>query len=297
MSRFRFVADHGHAYGVKRLCRLVEVSRPGYYKWRRRQHSPGPRAVRDGELVALIGQIYADSRCTYGAPRVHGQLRRRGQRVGRKRVARLMRAQGLVGVHGRKKWRRGKAAHPPTADLLQRHFTADRPDTAWVADITEFPTGEGKYYLAGIKDLCTKELVGWAMSDRRTADLVVDALVMALGRREAAPSSDAPLIHHADHGSQYLSLAFDIAADVPGLRLSYGTVGDCYDNAAMESFWAGLKREIAWLRGSTHFETKRQARSYLFEFIEVFYNRQRHQTGLSDRTPNEARNDFLAVTA
>jgi len=105
------------------------------------------------------------------------------------------------------------------------------------------------------------------------------------------------VLHRPVELAQYLALAFDIAADVPGLRLSYGTVGDCYDNAAMESFWAGLKREIVWLRGSTHFETRRQARSYLFEFIEVFYNRQRHQTGLSDRTPNEVRNDFLAVTA
>lgn len=294
MSRFRFVADHCHAYGVKRLCALVEVSRAGYYKWLARQHAPGPRARRDAELLGFIRTIHADSRCTYGAPRVHGQLRRRGERLGRKRVARLMRTDGLVGVHGRKKWRRGKDGNAPTVDLLERDFGAERPDSRWVADMTEFNTGEGKYYLAGIKDLCTKELVGWAMSERRTADIVVDALVMALGRRGP---SDSEVIHHADHGSPYLSLAFDIAADVPGLRLSYGSVGDCYDNAAMETFWASLKREIVWLRGSLYFQTRRQARSYLFEFIEVFYNRQRHQSGLGDRTPIEARNDFLAVTA
>lgn len=294
MSRFRFVSDHAHAYGVKRLCDLAEVSRSGYDKWRHRQVAPGPRAARDAELLGLIRQIHADSRCTYGAPRVHGQLRRRGHRLGRKRVARLMRTDGLVGVHGRKRWRKGKSGNAPTVDLLERDFTASPPDSRWVADMTEFNTGEGRYYLAGIKDLCTKEVVGWAMSERRTAEIVVDALVMALGRRG---DTQADVVHHADHGSPYMSLAFDIAADVPGLRLSYGTVGDCYDNAAMETFWASLKREIAWLRGSTYFATRREARSYLFEFIEVFYNRQRHQIGLGDRTPIEVRNDFLAVTA
>lgn len=182
MSRFRFVADHCHAYGVKRLCGLVEVSRAGYYQWRARQRDPGPRACRDAQLLALIRQIHPDSRCTCGAPRVHGQLGRRGERTGRKRVARLMRSDGLVGVHGRRNWRTGKTGTAPTADLLQRDFTAHRPDTRWVADITEFTNG-GRYYLAGIKDLCTKKLIGWAMSARRSADIVVDALVMALGRR------------------------------------------------------------------------------------------------------------------
>jgi putative transposase len=285
VSRYLFVDDHKDAYGVKRLCRLSQVSRSGYYDWIRRQHDPGPRARRDGELLTEIEAVYSGSRCTYGAPRVHGQLRRAGQRVGRKRVARLMRNAGLVGAHTRRKWRRGRPDIAPAPDLLNRDFTAAAPNTKWVADLTEFTTGEGKLHLAGVRDLCTKELVGWGMGARRTADLVVDALVMALGRRDI--DEDTGVIHHADHGSQYTSLAFDVASDVEGLSLSFGSTGDCYDNAAMETFWATVKREIGWIRGSTVFATRAEATTYLFEYLEVFYNRQRHQTALGDLTPHE----------
>lgn len=178
MSRFRFVADHRHEYPVKRLCRLAEVSRSGFYAWCKRP--PSRRALVDAALLAEIEQIHHDSRRTYGAPRVHGQLARRGVCVGRKRVARLMRAEQLVGVNPRRKWRRGRPEIAPAPDLLQRDFAATRPNQRWVADIAEFPTDEGTLYLAGVRDLCDRSLVGWATGAHPDAELVVDALTMAL---------------------------------------------------------------------------------------------------------------------
>ena len=282
MSRFRFVDDHADTYPVKRLCDAVDVSRSGFYAWRRRP--PSPRAVADVELLAAIRTIHVDSRRTYGAPRVHGQLARHGTRVGRKRVARLMRCHGLVGAHSRRRWRRGRPDVAPAPDRLERDFTAARPNSKWVADITEFPTGEGKLHVAGVRDLCHRGLVGWAMDGHPDAELVVDALVMALSR--TVPDPDG-LTHHSDRGSQYTSLDFCAAVDVAGLTVSFGSTGDCYDNAAMETFWSTLKREIAWIRGSIFFATRAEAKLYLFEFIEVFYNRQRHQARLGHRTPAE----------
>lgn len=281
MSRFRFVHDHRDTYQVKRLCQLVEVSRSGYYRWA--GAAPSPRAVADAELLEEIRRIHTESRCTYGAPRVHGQLRRRGHRVGCKRVARLMRTDGLMGVHKRR-WRRRRPDIAPAPDRLNRDFSAARPNQRWVADITEFPTGEGKLHLAGVRDLCHRGLVGWSMGTRPDAELVVDAMVMALGRAE--PDSDG-LVHHSDKGGAYMSGDFCSMADVAGLQVSFGSTGDCWDNAAMETFWSTLKREITWIRGSIWFETRHAARLYLFEFIEVFYNRQRHQAGLGHRTPVE----------
>jgi putative transposase len=281
VSRFCFVEDHRDTYQVKRLCELVEVSRSGYYRWA--GAAPSARAVADAELLEEIRQIHTESRCTYGAPRVHGQLRRRGRRVGCKRVARLMRAEGLMGVHKRRR-RRRRPDIAPAPDRLNRDFTAERPNQRWVADITEFPTGEGKLHLAGVRDLCHRGLVGWSMGPRPDAELVVDALVMALGRAE--PDDDG-LVHHSDKGGAYVSGDFCSMADVAGLQVSFGSTGDCWDNAAMETFWSTIKREITWIRGTTWFETRHDARLYLFEFIEVFYNRQRHQAALGHRTPAE----------
>ena len=174
MSRFRFVEDHRDVYDVKRLCRLVEGSRSGFYARQTRPRSP--RAVTDEALLEQITTIHVESRRTYGAPRVHGQLRRRGVQVGCKRVARLMRANGLVGVNPRRKWRRGRPDTAPAPDLLQRDFRAARPNQRWVADITEFATDEGKLYVAGVRDLCHRGLVGWSMDEHPDAELVVEAL-------------------------------------------------------------------------------------------------------------------------
>jgi len=196
----------------------------------------------------VIRIIHRDSRRTYGAPRVHGQLARRGYRVGCKRVARLMRTDGLVGAHVRKQWRRGRPDVAPAPDRIERDFTAQRPNQRCVSDITEFPTGEGTLHVAGVRDLCHRGLVGWAMGAHPDAELVVDALVMALGR--ATPDGDG-LVHHSDRGSQ------------PRLEVSFASTGDCYDNAAMETCWSIIKREITWIRGSIVFATRKEAKLYL----------------------------------
>jgi transposase InsO family protein len=171
----------------------------------------------------------------------------------------------------------------PAPDLLQRDFTAERSDLRWVADISEFACCDGKLFLAGIRDLHDHTLVGWSMGERQTTDLVVAALVMALGRRN--PTGE--LLHHADHGTQYTSVEFTNRLSDWGLAGSYGSVGDCYDNAAMEAFWATLKKELRHIWGPLEEFTRSEMRTILFDYIEVFYNRQRHQVGLDDRTPAE----------
>jgi transposase InsO family protein len=282
VTGFRFVDEHQAEYRITDLCRVAGVSRSSYYAWRGRPLSA--RAVGDAEMLEVIRQIHHNSRGTYGAPRIAGQLRRAGHRASRHRVARLMRTDGLVGAHGRTKWRRGR--HPamvPAPDLLQRDFTAARSDLRWVADISEFACCDGKLFLAGIRDLHDHTLVGWSMGERQTTDLVVAALVMALGRRN--PTDE--LLHHADHGTQYTSVEFTNRLSDWGLAGSYGSVGDCYDNAAMEAFWATLKKEIRHIWGPLEEFTRSEMRTILFDYIEVFYNRSRHQVGLDDRTPAE----------
>lgn len=281
MIRFRFVQDHQDAFEVKRMCELVEVPRSSFYAWT--SHTPSARELADAELLVTIRDIYRRSRNTYGAPRVYGQLRRTGHRVARCRVARLMRVNNLVGAHASKKWRRGRPDAGGLPDLLQRDFTATAPNQRWVADVTEFATGEGKLFLAAIRDLFHRAIVGWDTSARQDSILVVNALTMALART-GHPSD---VIHHADKGSIYTSLDFAFTAGNADINLSFGSTGDAYDNAAMETFWARLKVEIAWIRGSIWFETRAECHAYLFEFIEVFYNRQRHQTGLGHLTPAE----------
>jgi putative transposase len=281
VSRFRFVEDHQADYPVKRLCELVKVSRSGFYAWRDRP--PSPRQRDDDALVVEIRTVHERSRGTYGAPRIDGQLRRHGRRHGRKRIARLMRADGLVGAHARRRWRRGRPDTAPAPDLLERDFTAVAPNQRWVGDITEFATDDGKLYLSGILDLCDRSLVGWSMRDRATADLVIDALVMAISRR--APERE--VVHHSDRGSVYTSLRFANHLEDYGLVASFGSTGDAYDNAAMEAFWATLKRELAWIHQRQRWSSRAELRVALFDYIETFYNRSRHQARLDHRTPAE----------
>jgi transposase InsO family protein len=197
VSGFRFVDDHQADYRVTDLCRVAGVKRSSFYAWKSRPASP--RQLANEVLLVEIREIHETSRRTYGAPRVCGQLRRRGRHVGHNRVAKLMADNGLVGAHARRKFRKGR--HPatvPAPDMLQRDFSAELPDRRWVADISEFACWDGKLYLAGIRDLCDRTLVGWSMGERQTTDLVVAALVMALGRRNPTVNT----IHHADHGTQ-----------------------------------------------------------------------------------------------
>ena len=280
MSR-RFVSENADHYPVTRLCLLVDVRRSTYYQWRHRPLSK--RDLDDAKLAHEIVEIHQASHGTYGTPRVHGQLRHRGRRVGRKRVARIMTECGLVGVHGRRKWRRGEANTAPAPDLLQGDFTARgvRPQVGACHHRVRLLGRQT--VLAGIKDLHDQSIVGWSMGIRQTTDLVVNALVMALSRRH--PDNDE-LIHHTDRGSQYTSLEFSTRLADWCINPSYSRSGTCSDNAAMESTWATLKTEIHHIYGSWSEMTRSQLRTALFSYIETFYNR--HQARLGHRTPADA---------
>jgi transposase InsO family protein len=280
VTRCWFVDDHRADHDITLLCELAELPRASFYRWANPTLSQ--RCLDDAYLGNEIVDIYRASRGTYGSPRVWGQLRRRGVRVGAKGVARIMAELSLVGAHSRKKWRRG-ANTAPAGDLLERDFTAETSDLRWVADITEFGCVDGKLFLAGIVDLHDRSMCGWSMGERQTTDLVVNALVMALARRDP----DNELIHHADHGGQYISLEFSNRLDDWQIQPSYGSVGDCFDNAAMESTWATIKREIRHIHGDWTQLTRPQLRTILFDYIETFYNRTRHQARLEHRTPAE----------
>jgi putative transposase len=281
VSRFRFVSEFAPDYGVKRLCRVLKVSRSGYYTWAGRP--PSAHAVRDAELSGLISEIHRRSRTTYGAPRVHAELRRLDQRCAKKRVARLMAKEGLVGAHARKRWRTGRPDVAPAPDLVKRNFDPARADQLWAADVTQFWTQEGWLYFAGVIDLFSRRVVGWAMSTSPDADLVIDALVMAFERRRP----DERPIHHSDRGAIYTSLAFGNRAGELGIARSFGSTGDCYDNSAVEAVWATLKRELHWIYGRHTWSRRDLLRSVLFDYVEGFYNPQRTQKRLGYRSPAE----------
>ena len=283
MSRCRFVRDHQADYPVARLCVLAGLSRSSFYAWRSRP--PSARQVANERLLEQMIEIYEASRGTYGRVRMLGQLARRGFPANHKRVARLMRIHGIRGLGGPgKRSKRPVARHSaPAPDLLRRDFSATQPNQRWVADLTEFATRKGKLHLAGIIDLYAGRVVGWSISDRRTAELAVDALVMAIRRRRP----DAGVIHHADHGSQYTSLAFCDRAYEEDVRLSFGRIGSPADNAAMEAFWSTLKRELFHFYGHRVWPDRATLRAALFDYIEIFYNRERHQARLDHHTPSE----------
>ncbi len=275
-----FIEAEKANHSVAMLCRLLGISRSGYYA--RRERSPSARAQADHALGARICAIHAASRGTYGTPRIHAELQATGMACGRKRVARLLRVAGLMGCHRRKgttTTRRGEE-RLVAADQVQRDFTAVAPNRLWVADITYIPTWMGFLYLAVILDVFSRRIVGWAMADHLRAELVVDALDMAIARRQP----ETGVIHHSDHGSQYTSLAFGQRLHDAGIIASRGSRGDCYDNALMESFFATLECEL--LAGRA-FPTHRAARLGLFEFIEGFYNTQRRHSALDYLSPGD----------
>jgi putative transposase len=280
VSRYQFIVSEKATYGVARLCRVLGVARSAFYQW---LAGPSARTVADAALTERIGAIHAASRGTYGAPRIHAELRLgHGVRVGRKRVARLMRDQGLVGAHRRR--RRGLTKPDPAAapvpDLLGRDFTATIPGSRLVGDITYLPTLEGWLYLGSVIDLATRKVLGYAMADHQRAELVVDAIALAAGRTALVDQA----VFHSDRGSQYSSALFRQTLVDLGIRQSMGRVGSCYDNAVAESFFATLKTEI----GTRVWPTRAAARAAVFEFIEVFYNRQRRHSTIRYLTPHEA---------
>jgi putative transposase len=268
---------HQAVHPIATMCRLLEVSPSGYYAWRTR--GPSTRQRRDAALQTPIAAIHTQSRGTYGTPRIHAELRDRGESVSRKRVARLLRGLGLQGVSRRRRVRTTVRAPEAAAvaDLVQRTFVADGPNRLWVADITYVPTGTGMLYLAVVLDAWSRRIVGWAMRTTLVTDLVLAALDMAVRARQ--PHG---VIHHSDHGCQYTSLAFGARCRAAGVRPSRGRIGDCYDNALCESFFATLECELL---DRSRFTTPAEARLAIFDFIEGFYNTQRRHSALRYLSP------------
>jgi transposase InsO family protein len=259
-------------------CRLLEVSRAGYYASRSRP--PSARSIRHAWLTDLIGQIHAASRGTYGAPRVHAELRMgRGIAVGHNAVAMLMRRAGLRGLPARRRWRT-RADTPTVADLVEREFTVVEPDVLWVTDLTEHPTREGKLYCCVVLDAYSRRVVGWSIDSTQTAALVTNALGMAIENRSPPPGT----ILHSDHGTQFTSWAFTTRAKESGLLASMGTVGDALDNAVVEAFWARMQVELLNRR---RWRTRVELANAMFEYLEVFHNRQRRHSALGMHTPIE----------
>jgi putative transposase len=264
---------------VATLCRVLGVSPSGYYAWRKRPASV--RAQEDQRLLRQIRTAHAASQGTYGAPRIHAELQDAGVAVGRKRVARLMRAGGIVGVSRRRfvvTTARDRDARP-APDLVERAFRAAEPNRLWVADITYIPTLAGFLFLGVVLDVFSRKVVGWAMATHLRTELVLDALEMALFRRRPRD-----VVHHSDQGCQYTSIAFGKRCEEAGVRPSMGSVGDCYDNAMAESFFATLECELLDRRPrATPVETQRA----VFEWIEGWYNSHRRHSGLGYLSPNE----------
>jgi putative transposase len=278
--KYAFMAEHEQEYSLKRMCRVLRVSRSGYYAWKGRPPSRQERANVD--LLAQIRAAYQLSRKTYGSPRIHAYLRRKGVFCGRNRVAHLMKLHRIVARKAHK-WHPVTTRQFPGArtapNLLNREFEASRPNQKWVSDITYIDTAEGWLYLASILDLHSRLVVGWAMADQMDADLVEDAWKMAIINRQPGQG----LLHHSDRGSQYTSDAYRDQLAGLECQVSMSRTGNCYDNAVAESFFATLKTECAAAR----FESKAEARSAIFAYIEGWYNRQRLHSSLGYLSPVE----------
>lgn len=285
MTVFRFIEAERATFPISLSCRMLGVSRSGFHAWRRR--APSQRSLQDAWLREQIRHIHERSRGTYGSPRVHAVLRRQGVRVGRKRVERLMREAGISGMsRPRKRTTTIRLRGVRVAqDLVGRHFTPDAPDRLWCADVKQIPTSEGLLYLGSVLDCFSRRVVGWSMRTDMKAELVVDALEMAVARRRPGPG----LIHHSDRGSQYVSLVFGHRCRRAGIVQSMGSRGDAYDNAVTESFFASLEKDLLRRRS---FRTRREARSHVFDYIEAFYNRERLHSTLGYRSPEEYERDY-----
>jgi putative transposase len=284
VSCFRFIAAEKANYPVSLLCRMLGVSRSGFHAWAGRP--PSERAIADARLSVRIGEIHKRSRESYGARRVHLDLRDEGVRVGRKRVERLMRAAGLSGYVKRRRYK--TTIRVPgvrvASDLVERDFNPAAPNRLWASDIKYVPTWQGTLYLASVIDCYSRRVVGWSMRDQMPAELVVEALEMAISRRRPA----GQLVHHSDQGSQYVALIFGQRLRKAGIAQSMGSKGDCYDNAVCESFHATLEKELLRRRS---FRTKQEARTAIFDWIESWYNRERRHSRLGYQSPAQYERD------
>lgn len=278
--RFQFVEEHRDTYPVTRLCELLEVSTSGYYAWRSRPVSQ--REMANQELRKQIEVVHEESHETYGSPRIYRELKAQGVSCSENRVARLMRQGGIQArqVKQYKRTTKANAAHPKAPNRLDGDFTAEQPDRKWLADISFIRTQEGWLYLAVILDLFSRRIVGWALATRLTSALAEDALAMALQHRR--PNGN--LVHHSDRGSQYTSEAYQTLLKDNDLIASMSGTGNCYDNAPIESFLGSLKTE--WVH-HRRYRTRDEARTDIFYFIEVFYNRRRRHSTLGYVSPDE----------
>jgi putative transposase len=278
---FRLIEDHRHAYPVRVLCAVLEVSPAGYYAWRAR--SPSARSSANAELVAAIRRVHHDSAGRYGNPRVHAALRTQGRGTSRGRIERLMRRHGIRAIMAPpRRVRTTDSRHglPIAPNVLARDFTAAAPNRVWLADITYIPTDEGWLYLAAVMDLFSRKIVGWAMRDHLRTELAATALMMAVQRQRPA----AGLIHHSDRGVQYASYDYRAALNAAGMTASMSRKADCFDNAPMESFFHTLKTELVHHR---QYATRADARRDIFAFIEGFYNRTRLHSAIGYISPIE----------
>jgi putative transposase len=291
-AKYAFVSAERGNHGVTMLCRVVGVSVSGFYAWLRAIPTIQHRAEADAELRAHIGRIFVTKRRVYGSPRIHAELRREGRRHSRRRIERLMREMGLSARQGRRPVPHTTNSchnHPIAPNRLARNFTADRPDEVWLADISYIATDEGWLYLAAIKDMATREIVGWSMADHLRTELCIDALVMALQRH----SPSAGLIHHSDRGGQYAAEPYQAVLQRHGITQSMSRRGNCLDNAPMESVFAALTVEHVH---HCRFRTREAAKAAVFDYVEVFYNGQRLHSALGYRSPTEARASMAEVT-
>lgn len=286
---YRFVEREKANHPVATMCRVLEVSPSGYWAWSKRP--PSVRACADVQLTTTIRDIHARSRGTYGVPRVHAELRDTGTRCSRKRVARLMRAAGLEGVHRRRSVHTTVRDHDaaPAPDLVERLFSATCPDVLWVADITYVPTWQGFLYVAVVLDAFSRRVVGWSMAGHLRTELILDALDMAIARRRPGEG----LIHHSDRGTQYTSIAFGRRCREAGIALSMGSTGDCFDNAMAESFFASLETELI---DRSSWRTRTDARLAVFDYIEAFYNPHRRHSALGYLSPAEFERRYRSET-
>ena len=276
--RYGFIRDHRDEFRVTKMCEVLEVSRGGFYTWLRSPESE--RSCSNRALLREIRIAFDRSRQTYGSPRLAIELNESGVSCSENRVARLMRLGGIRAV-SKRKYRvttNSKHKHPVAENLLNRQFSADRPNAVWLSDITYVWTSEGWLYLAGVIDLHSRMLVGWSMSHRITAELTLKALRQAINRREVKPD----LMHHSDRGGQYAATEYQKLLAKTEMICSMSRKGDCWDNAPMESFFATLKTELVYRE---QFKTRQEAKAKIFEYIEVFYNRQRRHSSLGYKSP------------
>jgi len=276
--KFRFIHAKKASTSVAFMCCQLGVSRSGYYAWAKRPESQ--RKKSDRELTAEVAAVHRESRGTYGSPRVHAELRARGRRVSQKRVARLMRQQGLAARRRRPFVRAtdSKHAHPVAPNVVARDFLPPEPNCTWAGDITYVWTAEGWLYLAVVLDLFSRRIVGWSMGERIDRQLALAALDMALAGRAA------PALHHSDRGSKYASEDYQGRLAERGITCSMSRKGNCWDNAVVESFFSSLKMELVHTRS---FRTREEAKLALFEYMEVFYNRRRRHSSLGYVSPAE----------